>query len=138
MLKDGNTIEVYFPIELFGIGFKTFIMREDIERMISFQELFANCILFFMWWETFTFTFFYLLKNFNIFFLIYIVLCFIRSLYGQLVALGMREHIAFANPTIVYKAESKSYQNENIARFIVEILIRSKQVDYIFIPYNPK
>ena len=33
VLKDGNTIEVHFPIELFGIGFRTFIMREDMESI---------------------------------------------------------------------------------------------------------
>lgn len=66
------------------------------------------------------------------------MLCFIRSLYRQLVASGMRERFAFANPTTVSKAGSKSYQNENRARLIADILIRSKQADYIFVPYNPE
>ena len=48
VLKDGNTIEVHFPIKLFGIGFKT-IMREDMESMVSFRELSINCISFYMW-----------------------------------------------------------------------------------------
>ena len=64
------------------------------------------------------------------------MLCFIRSLYRQLVASGMRECFTFANPTIVSKAVSKSYQNENRTRHIADILIRSKQANYIFVPYN--
>ena len=60
------------------------------------------------------------------------------SLYRQLVALGTRGCIAFVNPMTVSKARSKSYQNENRAQLIANILIKPKQVEYIFIPYNPK
>ena len=74
MLKDGNKIEVHFPLELCGIGFKTFIMREDMESMISVQELSANCISFYMWGKAFTFIFLYLLENSNLFSL-YILCC---------------------------------------------------------------
>ncbi|RVW14758.1 hypothetical protein CK203_091040 [Vitis vinifera] len=40
---------VNFPDDVFGESFKTFMMKEDMEMIISSKEVSSNCILYYIW-----------------------------------------------------------------------------------------
>ena len=47
MLKNGNVQDIEVPKSVFGESFKTFFMKEDINMIISFTEVSANCITYY-------------------------------------------------------------------------------------------
>ena len=49
MLVENQVKSVDIPIDVFGEGFRTFLMREDMDMIISSNEVSANCIIFYIW-----------------------------------------------------------------------------------------
>ena len=49
MLKDGKIQVVKVPNDVFGESFKTFLMKEDINMIISLKKVLANCTIHFIW-----------------------------------------------------------------------------------------
>ena len=49
MLKDQKVKSVDIPIDVFGEGFRTFLMKEDMDMIISAKEVSVNCIIFYIW-----------------------------------------------------------------------------------------
>ena len=49
MLVENQVKSVDIPIDVFGEGFRTFLMREDMDMIISSKEVSANCIIFYIW-----------------------------------------------------------------------------------------
>ena len=48
MLVENQVKSVDIPIDVFGEGFRTFLMREDMDMIISSKEVSANCIIFYI------------------------------------------------------------------------------------------
>ena len=49
MLNDQKVKSLDIPIDVFGEGFKTFLMKEDMDMIISAKEVSVNCIIFYIW-----------------------------------------------------------------------------------------
>ena len=49
MLNEGKTQGVEVPNDVFGERFKTFLMKEDMDMIISFKEVSANCVIYYIW-----------------------------------------------------------------------------------------
>ncbi|XP_010652578.3 uncharacterized protein LOC104879870 [Vitis vinifera] len=49
MLSTSRTHPINFPDDVFGESFKTFMMKEDMEMIISSKEVSSNCILYYIW-----------------------------------------------------------------------------------------
>ncbi|RVW93450.1 hypothetical protein CK203_035068 [Vitis vinifera] len=49
MLSTSRTQPINFPDDVFGESFKTFMMKEDMEMIISSKEVSSNCILYYIW-----------------------------------------------------------------------------------------
>ena len=49
MLKNGNVQGIEVPKSVFGESFKTFLMKEDMNMIISFTEVLVNCIIYYIW-----------------------------------------------------------------------------------------
>ena len=49
MLKNGNVQSIDIPKGVFGESFKTFLIKEDMNTIISFTEVSTNCIIFYIW-----------------------------------------------------------------------------------------
>eukprot|EP00261_Vitis_vinifera_P034165 XP_019075408.1 PREDICTED: uncharacterized protein LOC109122598 [Vitis vinifera] len=48
MLNEGKTQGVEVPNDVFGKSFKTFLMKEDMDMIISFKEVSANCVIYYI------------------------------------------------------------------------------------------
>ncbi|RVW30053.1 hypothetical protein CK203_113444 [Vitis vinifera] len=48
MLSTSRTHPINFPDDVFGESFKTFMMKEDMEMIISSKEVSSNCILYYI------------------------------------------------------------------------------------------
>ena len=49
MLVENQVKSVDIPIDVFGVGFRTFLIREDMDMIITSKEMSANCIIFYIW-----------------------------------------------------------------------------------------
>ncbi|RVX18748.1 hypothetical protein CK203_006965 [Vitis vinifera] len=49
MLSTSRAYPINFPEDVFGESFKTFMMKEDMEMIISSKEVSSNCILYYIW-----------------------------------------------------------------------------------------
>ena len=49
MLKNGNVQSIDVPKGVFGESFKTFLMKEGMNMIISFTEVSAHCVIFYIW-----------------------------------------------------------------------------------------
>ena len=49
MLVENQVKSIDIPIDVFGVGFRTFLIREDMDMIISSKEMSANCIIFYIW-----------------------------------------------------------------------------------------
>ena len=49
MLTNIRVQSIDFRDDVFGGSFKTFLMKEDIDMIISSTEVSSNCILFYIW-----------------------------------------------------------------------------------------
>ncbi|RVW82878.1 hypothetical protein CK203_038387 [Vitis vinifera] len=49
MLSTSRVHPVNFPDDVFGESFKTFLMKEDMDMIISSKEVSSNCILYYIW-----------------------------------------------------------------------------------------
>ncbi|KAL6329317.1 hypothetical protein AAG906_016209 [Vitis piasezkii] len=75
MLSTSRTHPINFPDDVFGESFKTFMMKEDMEMIISSKEVSSNCILYYIW-----------------------------HLHRKLIDAKQAERYVFVNPTLVSKA----------------------------------
>ncbi|XP_059596859.1 uncharacterized protein LOC132254681 [Vitis vinifera] len=108
MLNEGKAQGVEVPNDVFGESFKTFLMKEDMDMIISFKEVSANCVIYYIW-----------------------------HLQKKLSDARLTERFAFINPALVSKAGMGETTKENRSRLIANRLMHAKCADYIFIPYNP-
>ncbi|RVW12492.1 hypothetical protein CK203_093479 [Vitis vinifera] len=108
MLNEGKAQGVEVPNDVFGESFKTFLMKEDMDMIISFKEVLANCVIYYIW-----------------------------HLQKKLSDARLTERFAFINPALVSKAGMGETTKENRSRLIANCLMHAKRADYIFIPYNP-
>ena len=58
MLVENQVKSVDILIDVFGEGFRTFLMREDMDMIISSKEVSANCIIFYIWGENYALIFY--------------------------------------------------------------------------------
>ena len=49
MLKNGNVQAIEVQKSVFGESFKTFLMKENMNMIISFTKVSANCITYYIW-----------------------------------------------------------------------------------------
>ncbi|XP_059596352.1 uncharacterized protein LOC100854224 [Vitis vinifera] len=49
MLSTSRVHPVDFPDDVFGESFKTFLMKEDMDMIISSKEVSSNCMLYYIW-----------------------------------------------------------------------------------------
>ncbi|RVW75554.1 hypothetical protein CK203_056463 [Vitis vinifera] len=98
-----------FPNDVFGESFKTFLMKEDMDMIISSTKVSSNCILYYIW-----------------------------HLHRKLIDAKQVEQYAFVNPVLVSKAGIGEGSKENRSRFIPDQLRNTKHAEYMFIPYNPR
>ena len=49
MLKNENVRSIDAPKCVFGESFKTFLMKEDMNMIISFTEVSSNYVIFYIW-----------------------------------------------------------------------------------------
>ncbi|XP_059592843.1 uncharacterized protein LOC104878643 [Vitis vinifera] len=49
MLNEGKAQGVEVPNDVFGESFKTFLMKEDMDMIISFKEVSANRVIYYIW-----------------------------------------------------------------------------------------
>ena len=49
MLKEGKLQGVKVPNDVFGESFKTFLMKEDMDRIILLKKVLANCVIYYIW-----------------------------------------------------------------------------------------
>ncbi|KAL6333211.1 hypothetical protein AAG906_028394 [Vitis piasezkii] len=108
MLNEGKAQGVEVPNDVFGESFKTFLMKEDMDMIISLKEVSANCVIYYIW-----------------------------HLQKKLSDARLTEQFVFINPALVSKAGMGKTTKENKSRLIANHLMHAKRVDYIFIPYNP-
>ncbi|RVW75827.1 hypothetical protein CK203_055115 [Vitis vinifera] len=108
MLNEGKAQGVEVPNDVFGESFKTFLMKEDMDMIISFKEVSTNCVIYYIW-----------------------------HLQKKLSDARLTERFAFINPALVSKAGMGETTKENRSRLIANRLMHAKRADYIFIPYNP-
>ena len=55
-----NLYMSFWSNNVFGEGFINFLMKEDMDMIISSKEVSDNCIIFYIWLENFCFFFFFL------------------------------------------------------------------------------
>ena len=49
MLKEQKVKSIDIPIDIFGESFRTFLMKEDMDMIISSKEVSSNCIIYYIW-----------------------------------------------------------------------------------------
>ena len=49
MLNEGKAQGVEVPNDVFGESFKTFLMKEDMDRIILLKKVLANCVIYYIW-----------------------------------------------------------------------------------------
>ena len=49
MLKEGKLQGVEVLNDIFGESFKTFLMKEDMDMIISLKEVSVNCVIYYIW-----------------------------------------------------------------------------------------
>ena len=49
MFNDQKVKPVDIPSDVFGEGFRNFLMKEDMDMIISSKEVLGNCIIFYIW-----------------------------------------------------------------------------------------
>ena len=54
MFNDQKVKPVDIPSDFFGEGFRNFLMKEDMDMIISSKEVSGNCIIFYIWKENFS------------------------------------------------------------------------------------
>ncbi|WJZ84537.1 hypothetical protein VitviT2T_004137 [Vitis vinifera] len=108
MLSTSRTHPVNFLDDVFGESFKTFMMKEDMEMIISSKEVSSNCILYYIW-----------------------------HLHRKLIDAKQAERYVFFNPALVSKAGMGEGSKENRSRVIANRLKNTKHAEYMLIPYNP-
>ncbi|XP_034690497.1 uncharacterized protein LOC117918080 [Vitis riparia] len=109
MLATSRAQPIDFPNDVFGESFKTFIMKEDMDMIISSKEVSSNCILYYIW-----------------------------HLHRKLIDAKQVERYVFVNPVLVSKAGMGEGSKENRSRVIADRLRNTKHAKYMFIPYNPE
>ncbi|XP_059590752.1 uncharacterized protein LOC132253206 isoform X4 [Vitis vinifera] len=108
MLSTSRVHPVDFPDDVFGESFKTFLMKEDMDMIISSKEVSSNCILYYIW-----------------------------HLHRKLIDGKQVEQYVFVNPALVSKAGMGEGSKENRSRVIADRLRNAKHAEYMLIPYNP-
>ncbi|WJZ82942.1 hypothetical protein VitviT2T_002663 [Vitis vinifera] len=108
MLSTSRAYPINFPEDVFGESFKTFMMKEDMEMIISSKEVSSNCILYYIW-----------------------------HLHRKLIDAKQAERYVFVNPALVSKAGIGEGSKENRSRVIADRLKNTKHAEYMLIPYNP-
>ncbi|RVW13108.1 hypothetical protein CK203_108685 [Vitis vinifera] len=109
MLATSRTEPINFPNDVFGESFKTFLMKEDMDMIISSTKVSSNCILYYIW-----------------------------HLHRKLIDAKQVERYVFVNPVLVSKAGMGEGSKENRSRVIADRLRNTKHAEYMFIPYNPE
>ncbi|WKA04987.1 hypothetical protein VitviT2T_022980 [Vitis vinifera] len=108
MLKEGKLQGVKVPNDVFGESFKTFLMKEDMDRIILLKKVLANCVIYYIW-----------------------------HLQKKISDTRLTKRFVFINPALVSKARMGETTKENGSRLIANCLMHAKRGGYIFIPYNP-
>ena len=49
MLKEWKVKAIEVSNDVFDEDFKTFLMKEDMDMIISFKEVSANCVIYYIW-----------------------------------------------------------------------------------------
>ena len=49
MFNDQKVKPVDIPSDVFGEGFRNFLMKEDMDMIISSKEVSGNCMIFYIW-----------------------------------------------------------------------------------------
>ncbi|RVX02468.1 hypothetical protein CK203_031127 [Vitis vinifera] len=88
MLATSRTQPIDFPNDVFGESFKTFLMKEDMDMIISSKEVSSNCILYYIW-----------------------------HLHRKLIDAKQVERYVFVNPVLVSKAGMGEGSKENRVTF---------------------
>ncbi|RVW49610.1 hypothetical protein CK203_076737 [Vitis vinifera] len=101
MLSTSRTHPINFPNDVFGESFKTFMMKEDMEMIISSKEVSSNCILYYIW-----------------------------HLHRKLIDAKQAERYVFVNPTLVSKAGMGKGSKENSFHWVLVALEMKKMIAY--------
>ncbi|RVW30063.1 hypothetical protein CK203_115142 [Vitis vinifera] len=105
MLSTSRTHPINFPDDVFGESFKTFMMKEDMEMIISSKEVSSNCILYYIW-----------------------------HLHRKLIDAKQAERYVFFNPTLVSKAGIGEGSKENSFHWVLVALEMKKMIAYYLDP----
>ncbi|KAL6347236.1 hypothetical protein AAG906_013672 [Vitis piasezkii] len=107
MLSTSRTHPINFPNDVFGESFKTFMMKEDMEMIISSKEVSSNCILYYIW-----------------------------HLHRKLIDAKQDERYVLSIQDWSQKWNGRG-SKENRSRVIADRLKNTKHAEYMLIPYNP-
>ncbi|RVW11848.1 hypothetical protein CK203_085684 [Vitis vinifera] len=105
MLSTSRTHPINFPDDVFGESFKTFMMKEDMEMIISSKEVSSNCILYYIW-----------------------------HLHRKLIDAKQAERYVFVNPALVSKAGMGEGSKENSFHWVLVALEMKKMIAYYLDP----
>ncbi|RVW89704.1 hypothetical protein CK203_047223 [Vitis vinifera] len=100
-----NEVEVKSKDDVFGESFKTFMMKEDMEMIISSKEVSSNCILYYIW-----------------------------HLHRKLIDAKQAERYVFVNPALVSKAGMGEGSKENSFHWVLVALEMKKMIAYYLDP----
>ncbi|RVW80061.1 hypothetical protein CK203_052395 [Vitis vinifera] len=100
-----NEVEVKSKDDVFGESFKTFMMKEDMEMIISSKEVSSNCILYYIW-----------------------------HLHRKLIDAKQAERYVFFNPTLVSKAGIGEGSKEKQFPWVLVALEMKKMIAYYLDP----
>ncbi|RVW34736.1 hypothetical protein CK203_110700 [Vitis vinifera] len=105
MLSTSRAYPINFPEDVFGESFKTFMMKEDMEMIISSKEVSSNCILYYIW-----------------------------HLHRKLIDAKQAERYVFVNPALVSKAGIGEGSKENSFHWVLVALEMKKMIAYYLDP----
>ncbi|RVW78576.1 hypothetical protein CK203_049758 [Vitis vinifera] len=105
MLNEGKAQGVEVPNDVFGESFKTFLMKEDMDMIISFKEVSANCVIYYIW-----------------------------HLQKKLSDARLTERFAFINPALVSKAGMGETTKENSFHWVLVALDMRTMTAYYLDP----
>ncbi|RVW86255.1 hypothetical protein CK203_043281 [Vitis vinifera] len=105
MLSTSRVHPVDFPDDVFGESFKTFLMKEDMDMIISSKEVSSNCILYYIW-----------------------------HLHRKLIDGKQVEQYVFVNPALVSKAGMGEGSKENSFHWVLVSLEMKRMIAYYLDP----
>ncbi|RVW69708.1 hypothetical protein CK203_060599 [Vitis vinifera] len=105
MLATSRAQPIDFPNDVFGESFKTFLMKEDMDMIISSKEVSSNCILYYIW-----------------------------HLHRKLIDAKQVERYVFVNPVLVSKAGMGEGSKENSFHWVLVALEMKRMIAYYLDP----